>query len=271
MAREHIKDSVLHAHAKNYIRAVMADRLLQEGFVCRDSRDLHWYRLVNGNVLQAIYFYTQWSSFPIALGIAYACHPLYITPQYPKRLRCTVRLISSGIDPTFESFDRGRYILSPDETNVYFSDDAIVWCPKTPGAGLEILEDILSRFIHIKTPEECYRLHLHHYEVAAQARNQPVETLYGSFSIDLMNEVFFYEDKELYPYCIDNIQSYLKCFQHTGTFRKHYPIEIRNQEESLLQERAFVGGYREEHLAHLQQLQEENLNILRRKVKGLGI
>ena len=52
-------NSMLFEHTQRFMREVMADRLREEGFVSYKGEDIHWYRLVNNEVVQAIYFVTR--------------------------------------------------------------------------------------------------------------------------------------------------------------------------------------------------------------------
>jgi len=48
MAKKHIAN----LHAKNYVDAVFAQSLLDDGFVCPDDKSLCWYRVTNGETRQ---------------------------------------------------------------------------------------------------------------------------------------------------------------------------------------------------------------------------
>ena len=52
-------------HAKMYIDAVFADTLKQEGFINPDGKSISWYRVVNNELIHAIYFHATWGRIPV--------------------------------------------------------------------------------------------------------------------------------------------------------------------------------------------------------------
>lgn len=79
-----MKKSELLPHAQVFIRDVMADLLRSEGFVSRDGDDIQWYRVIDHEIVQAVFFYTTGLRVPLELRIGFAAHPLYIEPFFYK-------------------------------------------------------------------------------------------------------------------------------------------------------------------------------------------
>ena len=74
-------NSQLFEHMQRYIREVMAQRLREEGFASYKGEDIHWYRLVNNEMVQCIYFVTRDTHLHSFVDIYYGCHPLFICPM----------------------------------------------------------------------------------------------------------------------------------------------------------------------------------------------
>ena len=60
MANSNIKDLIFE-HGQRYVREVLADHLREEGFISKN--DVHWYRLINNQILQYIFFHTSHTFF----------------------------------------------------------------------------------------------------------------------------------------------------------------------------------------------------------------
>ena len=72
------KATELFEHMQRYAREVFAERLRQEGFSSYKGQDVHWYRIVNNEVIQAIYF-VAFNSAPCTFAeIKYGCHPFFV-------------------------------------------------------------------------------------------------------------------------------------------------------------------------------------------------
>ena len=65
------------------VRPKCADLLRAHGFVSYKNEDLSWYRIFNGEVLQAVYFYSTNPSVPLMLRFSFGCHPLFLEPPIP--------------------------------------------------------------------------------------------------------------------------------------------------------------------------------------------
>ena len=61
-----ITSSDLLLWMQTYVRAVFADRLQKEGFVSMNGDDICWHRIVNQEIINTVFFYTLWSTYPAA-------------------------------------------------------------------------------------------------------------------------------------------------------------------------------------------------------------
>ncbi|MBQ3505023.1 MAG: hypothetical protein IJA75_10040 [Oscillospiraceae bacterium] len=259
MAQDKMK--ILNEHAKNYIHAVMADSLRQEGYVSKDEKDLHWYRVINGDVLQAVFFYTHWAALPMFMAIGYSCHPLFITPEYPKNVHMPSMLRS------LEAVNPGKQLVKQNGNTVY-SPDAAITCPADHFRGADILESILDQLNDIRTVEQCYAVHKQRYRQAAELLNLSREEMYHNLSTDFMDEAVFLDDQELYPYCSACIPKELARYARAQETRKLWNIEKYELNALNHLKEAIIDKKREEHLAYLQERQEINIRQLKRRVKG---
>ena len=75
--------AVRDLHAKMYIDAVFAETLKQEGFINPDGKSISWYRVVNNELIHAVYFHATWGSLPLmGMKIESRVFPMYNKPDY---------------------------------------------------------------------------------------------------------------------------------------------------------------------------------------------
>lgn len=258
-----ITKAILNSHAQNYIRAVMKDQLIKDGYISRNGQDLHWYRIVDGNILQAIYFYSQWAALPMFMGIAYGCHPLFISPEYPAGVHMPSMLRS------MEAVNPGRYILKQ-SGNTLFSPSAMVNCPSDLDKGADILASMLEELNQVRTIEHCYDRHKQHYLDVAQATNISVKDAFcRCMAPDFMDEAVFVNDFEIYPYCMSRIESELHRYETAQQKRKLWNVEKADFEALHHLKTAIIDGDRDAHLSYLQTRKDTITAQLKRRVKGL--
>lgn len=255
------KNAIINEHAQSYIRAVMADHLRQKGYVGKDGKDLQWYRVVNGNVLQTVYFYTRWAALPMFMAIGYGCHPLFIAPEYPKGIHMPTMLRS------LEAVNPGRQLAKQNGNSIYAANAAIT-CPNDSFKGADILQSILDQLDGIRTVEQCYAVHKQRYLKAAELLDLHKEDMFQNISTDFMDEVVFFGDQELYPYCAARIIKELARYEKAQETRKLWNVEKYELNALRHLKVAIIDQNRDEHLAYLQLRQEENIRQLKRKVKG---
>lgn len=145
---------IRNLHARNYIQAVFADRLKEEGFVCPNDKLLCWYRVVNNELIQSIYFFSQWSNLPLMMEIGYGIHPTYHKP-----------FSSSDVYISNQPYDERFYTVSigsdlPVHHYSPYSSEILVYAPISDGRGITTLDHVvLPTMNSIKSIEECYRFH----------------------------------------------------------------------------------------------------------------
>jgi hypothetical protein len=220
---------------QRYIREVFADRLRQEGFASYKNQDIHWYRLVNNEVVQAVYFVTRHTTLHAFVEICYGCHPLFIPPVFQKspymynlpgyeQMNDVIPETSLGSAPYgFEGLRlHGMY------NRPYRTPDVLIMCPKDKNNGLDILEKLFPVLDKTNTPLACYEMH-------KKRRTMEIEN--GSFltmSTYFIDEVLFWEDRELYPFCKEYVINMIAYYEKLHTESKHTRREDREQMSRLL-------------------------------------
>lgn len=253
------KMGALNTHAQNYVRAIMAEELRQRGFVSKNGMDLHWYRIIDGKVIQTVLFYTRWAAIPIIMGIAYSSHPLFIAPEYPSNVYLSSMMRSR------EAVNPGRMIIK-EENNAVFLPDAAVTCPNDSFKGLDILLSILEKLENIKSVEACYSYHKQEYLSVAECLSVPRENAFKLISTDFMDEVVYVDDRELYPNCESRIITELQRYEKAQSVRKLWNVEKADIESLTRLRAAIMQNKRMEHLIHLQERANTNARRFAKKL-----
>lgn len=239
--------NALFEHAQRYIREVMAPRLKEEGFVSYKGEDIHWYRLVSNEVVQAVCFTTRHTVLPMLLSISFGYHPLFITPVFQKSpyMQCM---------PGNERLFCG-YMIQKSANQYSYAPDILVTCPSDPEKGVDILEEVFAILNQAKTPLTCYKMH------KVWRKEQIENDLYLDMTTQFVDEVLFWEDKELYPYCKKYIlcmTEILKKAQETG---KYY-FKTHKEELGRLLAMNDVFSNREQYLQVLKEREQKTLQLL---------
>jgi len=198
------------AHVQRFVREVYADRLLQAGFSSYKGEDIHWFRLVNNEVVHAVYFRSSRAGFPLMLEIGYGCHPLFIPPVLQRspflqpmngyeQIYYTIPELIPGSMPcgVQHSFIHGL------RNKIYRISDVMVHCPDDDQASQMILEKVLAVLKPIDTPATCYDVHKRWR--AGEIENDSWITMTPYF----VDEVLYWDDRDLYPYCTRYIEGRL--------------------------------------------------------------
>lgn len=258
------RNQILNSHAQRYIREIMSDQLLTRGYVSRNNEGLHWYRIINGNLLQAVYFYSQWAAMPILMGIGYGCHPMFIAPEYP----CGIHI--GSMMRSHEALNPGRMIMKQANKGCY-SNEIAVTCPDDAYHGADILTDILLRMDSVHSIEECYSMHKKARISVMQQLGLPESDAFRNISTDFMDESIYFDDKALYPCCISRITSELERYERAQTVRKLHNVEKADIEALMRLKTAILEDNRETHIHYLQEQERKNLSQLVKKVKGIVV
>ena len=194
--------SRLFEHTQRYVRAVFADRLRQAGFVSYKGEDIHWYRLVNGEVVQAVYFITRHKTLGTWMDIRYGCHPIWIpcvfqkSPYFagnPDDTQMCYLLPEEIPGSTSNGYDGTTRLIG--KSNAPYAEDALIMCPLDLNFGMDVLDRLLLLLDETTTPRACYELH-------KRVQGPVVERgSTGLMSSCFVDEVLFWEDQALYPIC----------------------------------------------------------------------
>ena len=229
-------------HIQRLVRELFADRLRQEGFVSYKNQDIAWYRLVNQEVLQTIYFYTITSYIPVFMHIGVGCHPLYVEPKFSASVR-------------YSSKDRGNEVRFREKIFVDFplksySSDILVMCPADEQKRMGIFENILKELEPIHTAWEAYQAHKEIYS----------RRTFRSLSTDFINEMIYYKDVELCEKCLPGMEISLQVCHQYSDMRSYAErgkiLEIQIQ--------AIRSGNYDEVLGMIQQKRERVTRALKR-------
>lgn len=230
----------IYDHVRKYISAVFRERLTEEGFF--SDNGINWYRIIQGEVIHGIYFYSSYPMLPAALNIGYGCHPMFIAPHISSDPYLYASLGDEVIYP-------GK--LNMKAANTIFSMDAMVLCPADEFKGLDLLDAVLSDIRGCNTASDCYGLHKQWKD--SQIQNQTFMNVSTAF----LDEVVYFDDKELYPMCAQWIPSRtesLLAAQETSKLWEGHETELKELE---ILAPAILQGKRREHLQLLAQRSEE--------------
>jgi hypothetical protein len=242
---------VLLQHAQNYVRAVMADRLREEGFVSKDGEDVYWYRVVNGDVIHSVSFITRHTSIPMWMQIGIGFHPLFITPEFPNSPYIYAM-------PASEVMSDGNYIVK-ESNNAVFSENAKTICPHDALHGRDILEGAMSVFEMAQTPRQCYEIHKERKRDALECGS--LLTMSSAF----VDEVIYWDDQELYPFCGRYIEKEITvCEDLLSKGRKLPRSYVRNYQNLLAAKPAIFESRREDYLEVLYSRIPETIRRLKK-------
>ena len=244
---------ILNNYAKRYISEVMADQLTARGYVSRNNEGIHWYRVINGDLLQAVYFYSQWAKLPLLLGVGYGCHPLFVAPEYPNSIHIgTMRRSVEALNP-------GRMLFKQINRATY-ADDIAVTCPDDEFCGADILSDILQSMDGIHNIEASYVIHKQAHINVMHHLGLPDRNAFRHISTDFMDEAVYFDDRELYPACIMRITNELDRYERAQKVRKLHYTEMADVEALVRLKAAIIDGNREPHIHYLQMQQQKNIS-----------
>ena len=239
---------IRNTHAKNYIQAVFAERLLAEGFVCPDEKLLYWYRIVNKELVHSVWFFSHWPNLPLTLEIAYSIHPMFVPPFHSSDV-----YISDPYGDHFYSMQIKE--AGPKHHFASYSDEASVYAPVEDGRGLYTLEQIiLPQLNPVQTMDQCYHFHL------AKARE-----LNKGFSPTIIDEAIFLNDTAAYPKCqlaVNRLMRINQGYCEKFPTKKIYKDTLAQLQ---LQNRVLTENARDELLLVLEQRTQKIIKSLNKK------
>lgn len=246
-----VKKSELFRHAQRYIQEVFAERLRQQGFLSYKGENIHWYRLVNDQVVQAIYFVTRHVALPVSMTIGCGCHPLFIPPVFQKS---PYMYAEPGNEQIYL-----RYPIVGSMNTVYRIPDALIECPADEYKGSNILDGVLSLLDSVQTPFACYETHKEWRK--GQIENGTWFTMSPFFA----DEVIYWEDKSLYPFCKEFIAGYIGILNDVKQSGGFLLRSDHNELARLIKlKEVFDENRRHEYLQTLCERERETLRMIRK-------
>ena len=203
--------SLLFSHVQRYVREVYADQLRQAGFISYRNEGVHWYRLVNGDVLHGVYFVTRYPAFPVMLEIGYGCHPLFIPPiaqrsPYIRTLPGNEQMyhIIPELIPGSTPYGIQRSQLHGTLNKIHREPDVLVHCPVDDHTTQLLLDRVLSVLDAAVTSSACFEKHKCWRQ--SQIENGSWLTMTPYF----VDEVLYWEDNSLYAFCMDYLDGKIR-------------------------------------------------------------
>ena len=250
------KNAERNYHAKRYIEAVFAARLREEGFFCPDDRLLCWYRVLNHEILQYLYFYTIHRDYPLQIQIGTGCHFLFTEPVWITDVYFPGRPLAAGLIQDYTIFERSRERVGSLGKDVY------VDMPTTGGRGVYTFDEvILPHMQAIETPDQCYQMHrraLTNYEA-------PPGTLFQApLSTAFIDEVINMHDAQVYPSCIERVEHdiiFCKNLLQTKPDKQEYQQYLQTAQ---MQKQALVEEKRDIYLQILEKQRKRTIKWLKK-------
>ena len=186
-------------------------------------------------MIHAVYFVTDYMSFPFNLEIRYGCHPLFIPPVFQ---RSPFVDTSYGYEQMYEripelvpgSMPYGvqRSVVRGPVNRIYRAPDILVSCPADEHIGQSVLEKVLAILDAADSPMACYMAHKSWR--LSQIENDSWLTMTSYFA----DEVLYWKDQALYPYCMRYVNGKLELLEKAKEERKHYRKTDQEEHQRLL-------------------------------------
>ena len=258
------KATELFEHMQRYTREVFAECLRKEGFSSYKGQDIHWYRIVNNEVIQAIYF-VAFNSAPCTFAeIMYGCHPLFVPPimqKSPVMHRLTDFVQLSYLVPANNADGVERFLLYGEYNNQpYRVPDALIMCSPDLNYGLDALERLLKVLSRTTNALQCYELH----KELSRLLSTSGFRVRSSYFVD---EALYWEDKEMYPFCAEFVKSEARHLEKAIENEIRLPKTYRQSwEQGKVLNQVFENDNFEEYLHALQERAQQNLRLLERSI-----
>ena len=258
--------SEMFEHAQRYMREVMAARLMEEGFSSYKGEDIHWYRLIDNKVVQAIYFVTRHATLDSLFEFRYGCHPLFIPPVFQKSPYLFADFGYEQMNDIVPEQVPGSTALGFHTlqlvglgTSPYRVPDILIQCPRDKNRGQDVLELIFPVLNFTKTPYACYEMH-------KNRRMQIIENnSTGMMSPYFVDEVLFWNDNDLIPYCQKYLNERMGQFIHWQKIGYRLNrLQQREMDHCMLLDAALREGDRQRFLSLLQKREKETLRLLKK-------
>lgn len=256
----------LFDHMQKYTREVFAERLRKAGFSSYKGQDVHWFRLVNNEVIQAVYFVAFDAAPGTFAEILYGCHPLFVSPVFQKSP--LIRGLPDGVQicncipeavpgSTYQGVER-FLLYNLDNNRPYHVPDSLIMCCPDLNYGLDVLEKLLSFLNRITTSRECYE-----YHKELRLRLFPPE--FSVQSTYFVDEVLYWNDEEMYSDCHAFAKNQALSLKNAMEEGFRVPKRYRQSwEHGNVLNQVFEKGNFEEYLHTFQDRAQHNLRLLER-------
>ena len=232
-------------HAKMYIDAVFAKTLTQEGFINPDGKSISWYRVVNSELVHAVYFHATRGGIPVdGIVIESRIYSPFFRPHSYSGIYTAASNRHFGyrvmcIDDIPQSGKGKRYGI--------YSDDVWVYTIKDGKQGLYTLEhDILPWFQRGMSLHEYYML------ITEEVCDRTIP-----FSEHLLAEAailtIYYGDTEMYKYYSKRLGNAIP-----------YYVDEKKKANLIAIKAVLDGGSREQFLAYLEVQKQKNIKWLKK-------
>lgn len=263
----------LFKKVQEYTRAVMVDRLCQEGFASYDGEDIHWYRLVNNDVVHAVYFARtrSCSGFSGKLDMRYGCHPLFIPPILQKSPHISVGpgneqmydIIPELIPGSTPHGIQRTWIYG--ELNTVNSESGLRQKNiEQQNHAVSVLEKVLSVLNNAQTPRDCYDIHKEWRASQIQNNSWLSTTPY------FVDEALYWDDRDMYPFCrsyVFGMANHLRESKNRGLLKRKIDTETLAQLEVL--ENVFTHGHRDAYVETFHGREQKTIRLLKKHTKKL--
>ena len=236
-------------HLQRCIRTLKYPEVLRDaGFVSYNGEDLSWYKVLNHEVLQTVYLYSDCGRFPLTLEIGYGIHPLFIPAPVPQKV------VTQGL--WWNEVHTSIMLPTPQAP---LAVNACVSCPTEGRHGIERLEEIaFSKFNQTQSLRDCYAYHKEYYQKwIAEGRAKYPERDWINFitSLEFVDEAIYMADQEMYPTCTRTVKERLSGY-----------LDEKARERTQLRLEVLNGEHRDEYVAYLDRQKELFANKLEKKL-----
>ena len=232
------------------IRPKCAELLRENGFVSYKNEDLSWYRIFNGEVLQAVYFYSGSPRVPLMLRFVFGCHPLFLEPLIPHPFS-----------------DNGRKLRTPNEMfemlhwsfslnlALKMNENGLILSLPNHGEAVMIEKYLLPLLNKVKTEKMAYE---RHKEIIYKSRAKTGLPYSNQVPFRLAEEAVYMGDEELYPLCRESAlreQEYILC---------DYDALMKVYADQMLE--YFETGDRAKYMQLMEERKQNTLKLLKKKL-----
>ena len=233
---------------QEFVRAVFADTLREEGFTSYKNEDFCWFRVVNHEVVHHVFFITPYRHCPIEAFVSCGFYPLYAEidiPTSPYMYNCNI-----GAPPFVTQVHWPCEIPWPGNGNVM--------CSRDDTHGLNLLkEKVLAQFEGMDSALDCYNRH----------KDMRLQSLMGASMFeyrpynDFIAEMIYHDDSELYEDFLKAIEKY----RRRDLSNTKAPEYVR---ERLAQLDTWQRAITEDRQPFLDELEKKKADFIERLQKG---